>query len=116
MRYYLVKITFNKVAQAEDRPQPTGYDTLDEALKALHSYMYQNILGETIGWCQGLIINSNAGVERVERWEENTNPDDLVARIKSGELDYYTVISQYPQYKDYIDEKLNENAEVATEE
>lgn len=69
MRYYLVKIAYNKVAQAEDRPAPQAFDTIDDATKAFHSFMYQSIGGETIGWAMALIINSYGNTERVERWE-----------------------------------------------
>lgn len=75
MRYYLVKIAFNKVAGQEDRPQPVGYDTLDEALKAFHSFMTQNILGSTIGWCMAMITTPYGTVEKVERWEEYVEPE-----------------------------------------
>ena len=73
MRYYLVQIAFNKVAQAEDRPQPKAFDTLDEATKAFHSFFTQNILGSTIGWCMAMIINPYGVVKKVERWEETVS-------------------------------------------
>jgi len=76
MRYYLVKIAYNKVAQAEDRPQPKAFDSLDEAVKDFHSFMQQNILGSTIGWCLGMIINPYGVVERSERWEEPAAPEE----------------------------------------
>lgn len=55
-RFYLVKIAYNKEKQAEDRVI-TGYNSQDEAEKAYHSYMTQNILGKTIGWCYACVIN-----------------------------------------------------------
>ena len=70
MRYYLIRITYNKVAKAEDRPAPKGFDTLDAAKKDFHSYMTQSILGETIGWCLGMIINEFGVVQQIERWAE----------------------------------------------
>ena len=108
MRYYLVKIAYNKVAQAEDRPQPVGFDTYDSAEKAFFKYMSDTILGSTIGWCEAFILDSQGNLNRSERWEEKTNPDDLVERIKSGELEYADVVSQYPQYKTYLDEQLQD--------
>lgn len=77
MRYYLVRIAYNKQAQAEDRPQPTAYNTWDEALKAFHSFMTQNILGSTIGWCMAMITTPYGTVEKVERWEEHTEPETV---------------------------------------
>ena len=70
MRFYLIKIAFNKVAQAEDRVI-SAYDSEDEARKAYHSYMQQSILGSTIGWAYGCVMNGYGvkldGCE--ERWE-----------------------------------------------
>ena len=72
MRYYLVKIAYNKVAQAEDRPQPAAYNTLDEAKKAFHNFFAQNILGSTIGWCMAMVVNPYGVVVEglTGRWEE----------------------------------------------
>lgn len=70
MRYYLVQIAYNKIAQAEDRPQPKAFNTLDEATKAFHNFFAQNILGSTIGWCMAMVINPYGVVQMVERWEE----------------------------------------------
>lgn len=71
MRFYLIKIAFNKVAQAEDRVI-SGYNSQDEAVKAFHSYMYQSILGETIGWCYGCVMNAYGVKTCEERWEAAT--------------------------------------------
>lgn len=72
MRYYLVTITYNKVADAEDRPQPKGFNTIDEACKAFHLYLTQNIKGATVGWCLAIIFNEYGNVEYMERWQEET--------------------------------------------
>ena len=69
MRYYVFKIFYNKVAQAEDRPQPKGFDTLDEALKEYHAFMRQSILEETCGWCLCMVVNEYGKVEVSDRWE-----------------------------------------------
>ena len=75
MRYYLVKIAYNKVAQAEDRPAPQGFNSLDEAKKAYHSFLTQSILGETIGWCLALIINEFGNTELLDRWVAPPEPE-----------------------------------------
>lgn len=72
MRYYVVKIYYNKVAGAEDRPQPAGFDDISAAKKAFHSFMTQSILAETCGWCLCMIINEYGKVEMQERWESDT--------------------------------------------
>lgn len=69
MRYYVFKIFYNKVAQAEDRPVNKGFDTLDDALKEYHSYLASNINAETCGWVLCMIINEHGKVEKMERWD-----------------------------------------------
>lgn len=71
MRYYLVKVAYNKVAMAEDRPQPSAYNSFDEAEKAYHSFFSQNILAPTIGWCMACVI-SEQGVNAINPkvWED----------------------------------------------
>jgi hypothetical protein len=59
MRFYLFKVAYNKVACAEDRPQPPAYNSYDEAKKAQYQYMGQSVLGETIGWAMTKIICEN---------------------------------------------------------
>ncbi len=59
MRFYLFKVAYNKVACAEDRPQPPAYNSYDEAKKAQCQYMGQSVLGETIGWVMTKIICEN---------------------------------------------------------
>lgn len=68
-RFYLVKITWNKVAQAEDRVV-NGYNSLDEAEKAFHSHMTQSILGETIGWTYACVMDGKGSRYFEERWDE----------------------------------------------
>lgn len=71
MRYYLFKIAYNKVAMAEDRPQPTAYNTYDEAEKNYHGFFYQNELAPTIGWCMAFVV-SEQGVCNLQPkvWED----------------------------------------------
>ena len=59
MRYYLFKVAYNKVACAEDRPQPPAFNSYDEAKKAQYKYMSDNVLGATIGWVMSKIICEN---------------------------------------------------------
>ena len=74
-RYYVFKIFYNKVASAEDRPQPKAFDGLDAAKKEYHSFMTQSILSETCGWCLCMIVNEYGKVEVMERWEDKGQPD-----------------------------------------
>lgn len=74
MRFYVFKVFYNKVAQAEDRPQPKGFNSIDEALKEYHSFMQQSILGETTGWCLCMIVNEYGKVEVIERWDAQEAP------------------------------------------
>lgn len=59
MRYYLFMVAYNKVACAEDRPQPPAFNSYDEAKKAQYQFMGQSVLGETIGWVMTKIIREN---------------------------------------------------------
>ena len=68
MRYYLFKIFYNKVAQAEDRPQPIGFDSKDAAEKAYHQYLGQSIDSETCGWVLAMIVNEQGNTEMMKRW------------------------------------------------
>ena len=74
-RFYVIRIAYNKVAQAEDRPQPVGFDTFDEAKKAFHSYLSQNILQETIAWYLCMIIDQNGRTLLDEKWEAPFEPE-----------------------------------------
>ena len=76
MRYYLYRVFYNKDAQAEDRPQPKGYDSIDEAKKEFHSYMSQSILGSTCGWVMAHIINENGNIEMFEKWVSPEIPEE----------------------------------------
>lgn len=105
MRYYLVKIAYNKVAQAEDRPQPAGFNTYDEAEKALHQFFSSNILGSTIGWCEAFIFNSEGGLERSEIWQDSTDPDEVLEAIENGVITYEQAMNSYPKYREYITEQ-----------
>jgi len=71
MRYYLFKVAFNKVAMAEDRPQPSAYNSFDEAKKAYCTFFSQNILAPTIGWCMAS-VTTEQGVMSIypEVWED----------------------------------------------
>ena len=85
MRYYLIRIAYNKIAKAEDRPQPSAYDTLDEAKKAFHNFFAQNILGSTIGWCMAMVVNPYGVIvdNLSERWEEPVEPEPEVTASES---------------------------------
>ena len=74
MRYYVFKIYYNKVAQAEDRPAPKGFNSLDEALKDYHSFMQQSILADTCGWALCMVVNEYGKVEVSDRWESKDTP------------------------------------------
>lgn len=75
MKYYLVKIFYNKVAQAEDRPQPLAFDTIDDAKKAFHQYLGRSIGAETCGWVLALIINDMGNTEILEKWTAPVEPE-----------------------------------------
>ena len=75
MKYYLIKIFYNKIAEAEDRPQPLAFDSLDDAEKAFHQYMGQSIKGETCGWVLAMIINDMGNTEILKKWTAPVEPE-----------------------------------------
>ena len=68
-RYYVIKVAYNNVAEAEDRPQPLAFDDYDSALKAYHSFMQQSILAETTGWVFCIICDRYGTLMLTDRWE-----------------------------------------------
>ena len=91
MRHYLFKIAFNKVAGAEDRPQPSAYDTFDEARKAFNTFFSQNILAPTIGWCMACVITEQ-GVDAIpaQTWEDPNIGEFYGTLIQNGEVNEKT--------------------------
>lgn len=124
MRYYLYKVAYNKVAQAEDRPQPAAYDSYDEARKNLLLYIGQSMLGETIGWVMGTIQNSFGTINSGDnlRWEDPDIDVFYGEKILAGEINSKTgeawkvddVLEEWrPRVADYVEAHKDDEAETA---
>lgn len=75
MRYYLVTIQYNKVAEAENRTVPKAYDTIDEAVAAFHKQMGADMTNPVLGWALSMVINSEGGVIKNEKWSAVVEPE-----------------------------------------
>jgi len=122
MRYYLLKIAYNKVAMAEDRPQPSAYNSFDEAKKAFYSFFSQNILAPTIGWCMAS-VTTEQGVMAInpEVWEDPNIGEYYGTFIRDGVVNEKTnqpwVIDDVPErFKSQVEAWLAVNPPVNGEE
>ncbi len=121
MRYYLFKIAYNKVVMAEDRPQPSAFDSYDEAEKAYHNFFSQNILAPTIGWCMAFIVDER-GVYSLQPkvWEDPSIDEYYGTFIIEGTINSKTnepwKIEDVPdRFKSKVDIWVQTHAPVKTE-
>lgn len=124
MRYYLFKVAYNKVACAEDRPQPSAYNSYDEAKKAQYQYMGQNVLGDTIGWVMSKIICENGVCNATDDtyWESPTIVSyygDLILSktVNTRTNEPWKVEDVNERWRSAVEEYVNQNtAEETTEQ
>lgn len=69
MRYYLITIQYNAEAKAENRTVPKAFDSMEEAIAEFHAQMGRDMKNTTLGWALSLIVDSNGGIVRNEKWE-----------------------------------------------
>lgn len=74
MRYYLITIQYNKDKDAENRTIPKAYDTKDEAIAAFHKQMGADMTNPTLGWALNMVINSEGGIIKNEKWSVTPEP------------------------------------------
>ena len=75
MRYYLITIQYNMVTQAENRTVPKAYDNLDDAIAEFHTQMGKDMKNETLGWALSMVINSDGGIHKNEKWTRPIEPE-----------------------------------------
>ena len=75
MRYYVVEILSIKNG-GEDRPQPSAFDSIDDAKKRYHSILAQDINGEVVQWVLVMLINEHGKVEMMERWDAPASTEE----------------------------------------
>lgn len=78
MRYYVIAIQYNRVAEAENRTAPKAYNTLDEAVAEFHRQMGADMKNDTLGWTLCIVTDSNGFIHRKERW---TRPVEIVEEV-----------------------------------
>ena len=81
MKYYLIIIGYNKVTDADEPIKPAVFEKYDDANKAFHASLYQNIDNGTNSEYLCMVVNQLGNVEKMERWieekpkkEENQTP------------------------------------------
>lgn len=77
MRFYLITIQYNRVAQAENRTAPKAYDTLDEAVAEFHVQMGKDMKNDSLGWALNMVINSEGGIHKNEKWTRPVDPEPV---------------------------------------
>ena len=75
MKYYLIRIAFNKEQNVEELLKPAAFNTYDEANKSFHAAMYQNINDGTHSKFLCMVVNEFGNVEKMERWEETVQEE-----------------------------------------
>ena len=68
MRYYVFTVQHNWEADAENRTVPKAFDSLNEAKAEFHNQLGKDIKNATLDWSLAMIINSDGGIEDVERY------------------------------------------------
>lgn len=69
MRYYVVAIQHNKVADAENRSVPKAYDDKLLARQEFHRQLGTDMNNTTLDWGIVSILNSDGYLEATEKWE-----------------------------------------------
>lgn len=92
MKYYLIRVAYNKVDDVEELIKPAAFNTYDEANKSFHAAMYQNINDGVHSKFLCMVVNEFGNVEKMERWEEpvqetetTTNPETPVTPEEPSE-------------------------------
>ena len=75
MRFYVMAIQHNMVANAENRSVPKAYNTLDEAIAEFHKQMAADMNNATLDWTLAMVINSEGGIHRNEKWTRAITED-----------------------------------------
>lgn len=74
MRYYVFAVQYNKDKDAENRTIPKAYDKLNDAVREFHAQLSKDMGNETLGWSLCMVINSEGGVHRTEKWKREEEP------------------------------------------
>jgi hypothetical protein len=68
MRFYVVSIQHNMVADAENRSIPKAYDTVNEAVREFHRQLSVDMSNETLDWAICLVFDSRMEIIKAEKW------------------------------------------------
>lgn len=78
MRYYVVAIQHNKVADAENRSVPKAYDDKFLARQEFHRQLGTDMNNTTLDWGIVSILNSDGYLEATEKWERQ----DIISELE----------------------------------
>lgn len=82
MRYYVIAVQYNRVAEAENRTVPKAYDTFDDAVAEWHRQMANDMKNDTLGWSLCIVLDSNGKMLQREKW---TRPVEVVEEVPEEE-------------------------------
>lgn len=68
MRFYVVAIQYNRVAEAENRTAPKAYNTKDEAIAEWHRQLAGDMKNDSLGWSLCMVIDMFGNIIAKERW------------------------------------------------
>lgn len=74
MRYYVLSIEHNAEKNAENRTAPKAYDKRDDAIRQFYSTMASDMGNASLDWALVMVINSEMGVEKSEKWVREAEP------------------------------------------
>lgn len=68
MRFYVVAIQYNRIAEAENRTAPKAYNTKDEAIAEWHRQLATDMKNDSLGWSLCMVFDVFGNIIAKERW------------------------------------------------
>ncbi len=68
MRFYVLAIQYNRVAEAENRTAPKAYNTKDEAIAEWHRQLSTDMKNDSLGWSLCMVFDAFGNIIAKERW------------------------------------------------
>lgn len=83
MRYYVLAIQHNMEKDEENRTAPKAFNTLNDAIKAFHKQLADDMGNATLDWSLCMIINSDCGIYKSEKWVREVEPivEEVVEKV-----------------------------------
>lgn len=86
-RFYVMSVEYVISAQAENRAQPKGFDSLNKAIARLHEVMKNDILNEDVAWAVCYITDNFGNTLRNEHYVQDhyLDPDPEPEEVEPTE-------------------------------